>query len=687
MKKLFSLTIIVFIVLFFQLNVKGQFVLTGKIGNVPTNVYHMCIGDTLDLNSSKSNYLMNNDFNTGTLGPGWSTNVTPLWSNPCPPLNNGASGIVLWFGGSTFPRELITVGYDIHCYKKCYVEFDMKYGANQNSANCESPDIAGTGDINDPAGEGVHLLYSTNGSTWTQFPGINIPGSGGYWTPVAGNAATGPYYSWNHYSNELPIDAISTNTRIRWYQNVASGNVYDHWGIDNVQISCPVQPYVSWSCPERLGWSFPGFNPNPFVATQAGVFHYIVSIIDLSNPVNFICPEIDTVTVIVHDPKVNAIPDLSICRGNSTILTETVTAIPPVTYQWNTTPITTTASLTVHPYDTTVYIITIKDSLGCKAKDTVTVNVIPLPVIITTNDSVCKFETATISASGGVIYEWSTGAINSTINVAPLDTTTYPVKVTDQYGCYDTSSAIVVIYPIPIIEHSPDITVCLGSQTTLTASGGVSYLWNTNPTDTNSNNLVTPTDSVTIYKVIVTDINECVDSATISVTTIPLPTPTISKEIDTLCKGSITTISSSGGTSYLWNTGEVTPSVSVRPLISTVYNVTISNITNNVECSKDTSILQLVRNCYVIYVPNAFIPTGYNTVFKPIGDIGEPQTYQFAIYNRWGQLVFQTTDVNQGWDGKFNGEFVPAGAYVYYLLIDNGYEEPYEKIGTVTVIQ
>jgi len=337
----------------------------------------------------------------------------------------------------------------------------------------------------------------------------------------------------------------------------------------------------------------------------------------------------------------------------------------------------------VTPADTGTYSVTIKNARGCTVVKTTSVGLRALPTIVTANDSVCKFETATISASGGVIYEWSTGDNTAIINVAPLGTTTYQVKVTDQYGCENTSSAKVVIHLQPIIQMSPNTSVCLGSQTTITASGGVSYLWNTNPTDTNSYIVVTPTDSVTTYKVIVTDINECVDSATVNVTTIQLPIPTISNEIDTLCKGSYTTITAGGGSSFLWNTGEVTPSISVRPLTSSVYTVTVKNII----CSKDTSILQLVRNCYVIYVPNAFNPTGYNTIFKPIGEVGEPQTYQFAIYNRWGQLVFQTTDVNQGWDGKFNGEFVPAGAYVYYLLIDNGYEEPYEKIGTVTVIQ
>ena len=324
-----------------------------------------------------------------------------------------------------------------------------------------------------------------------------------------------------------------------------------------------------------------------------------------------------------------------ICLGDTLKLDATPVGAP--FYSW-TGPNGFTSSIknpfiaNVTSADSGTYTATVKNALGCSATANTNVVIHPLPTIITTNDSVCIGDTATISASGGVIYEWSNGLINSTINVAPLATTAYQVKVTDQYGCKDTSSAKAVIHPIPIIQISPNTSVCLGSQTTLTATGGVSYLWNTSPTDTNSYNVVTPTDSVTTYKVIVTDINKCVDSATVDITTIPLPTPTISNEIDTLCKGSYTTITAGGGTSFLWNTGEVTPSISVRPLTSTVYNVTVKNII----CSKDTSILQLVRNCYVIYIPNAFIPTGYNTVFKPIGEIGDPKTYQFAIYNRWG---------------------------------------------------
>jgi len=691
MKLFFSLIALFFAFLLIPFNAEAQFVLTGKIGNVATDTYHMCLGDSLDLNSSKSDYLMNNNFNNSTIGQGWSTNVTALWSNPCAPNGLPAEGVVLWLGANVFPRELITIGYDIHCYSTCYVEFDMKYGANQNTTNCESPDL--------PT-EGVHLMYSiTGGAPWTQFAGLDqaptgtygsggyVNGTGGYWTPVANNAATGPYYTWNHYKAQMPATAFSTNTKIRWYQDLASGNNFDHWGIDNVQISCPQQPYLEWSCPERPGWHFYDFNPPAFIATQPGTFHYIVSIIDLVN--NNHCPQIDTITVIVHNPKVTALPDLAICFGDTATLTVTTTSIGPLTYQWNTTPVSINDSLIAFPTDTTLYIITVKDSINCIAKDSVLLSVNPLPVIVTSNDTICIGDTATITAiaaGNGNKYLWSNADTTATIKFTPVTTTTYQLTVTTKYGCKDTSSAIAVVNPLPVIQLTNNTTICIGSQALLTAAGGIAYIW-TPTTDTLPSISVSPTDPITTYTVRVTDINNCIDSSSVDVTTIPLPVPTISQELDTICKGAFTTITASGGSNYQWNTGENTPSIYVRPLLSFIYNVTVSNTINNVVCSKDIEILQAVRNCNVIYVPNSFSPSGYNTVFKPIGDIVITKSYKFSVFNRWGQMVFETTDINQGWDGRFNGEYVQSGAYIYYLQIDNGFEDPYEKIGTVTVIQ
>ncbi|MBE0640563.1 MAG: hypothetical protein IH599_00925, partial [Bacteroidales bacterium] len=183
----------------------------------------ICRGEPVTLTAAGAcGYLMKNDFNNGSIGLGWSSNASPMFNNPCPPTIPPATGIVCWIGSATnWPRQLTTIAYNLSIGSGCIIEWDMKYGANvPTTVDCESPDL--------PT-EGVHLQWSTNGSMWTD---IN------YWTPVSGNAATGPYYTWNHYQENVPVMAYSPTTQFRWFQDVTSGNGFDHWGIDNVEITC-----------------------------------------------------------------------------------------------------------------------------------------------------------------------------------------------------------------------------------------------------------------------------------------------------------------------------------------------------------------------------------------------------------------------------------------------------------------
>ncbi|MGI8892513.1 MAG: gliding motility-associated C-terminal domain-containing protein, partial [Bacteroidia bacterium] len=68
-----------------------------------------------------------------------------------------------------------------------------------------------------------------------------------------------------------------------------------------------------------------------------------------------------------------------------------------------------------------------------------------------------------------------------------------------------------------------------------------------------------------------------------------------------------------------------------------------------------------------IYIPNAFTPSGLNPVFKPVNSFLPHDSYSFAIYNRWGERVFFTTDPQSGWDGTYKGEKSPAGIYIYNI--------------------
>jgi|GEM_PF-286476 len=89
----------------------------------------------------------------------------------------------------------------------------------------------------------------------------------------------------------------------------------------------------------------------------------------------------------------------------------------------------------------------------------------------------------------------------------------------------------------------------------------------------------------------------------------------------------------------------------------------------------------------LVFIPNAFSPKGYNSIFKPVSAFVDNRGYIFQIYNRWGQLVFETSDPNTGWDGTFEGDFVPAGVYVYYVKCHTSESQVYERRSTVTVIK
>ncbi len=87
------------------------------------------------------------------------------------------------------------------------------------------------------------------------------------------------------------------------------------------------------------------------------------------------------------------------------------------------------------------------------------------------------------------------------------------------------------------------------------------------------------------------------------------------------------------------------------------------------------------------FVPNAFAPEGFNQVFIPVTVYVSRASYLFQIYNRWGQKIFETTDLEEGWEGYMNGQILPQGVYVYYFQYSSAQGYVYEKRGTVTLIK
>lgn len=290
--------------------------------------------------------------------------------------------------------------------------------------------------------------------------------------------------------------------------------------------------------------------------------------------------------VTVHsNPALSINPSAtSICEGTST----TLTASGATNYVWSNSA--NSASITVTPANSSSYTVTGTDVNGCSGttSSNITVNQLPIAVITVSNDSVCFGDSATLTASGGTGYTWSTGETQSSIYVSPATTTTYSVSVTDVNTCTASTNTSITVNMLPVANINPIASsICRGDSATLTASGGTSYVWS-NAAGTAAIAVVPISD--TNFTVTVTDMAGCTDTASAGIIVHSLPTTAISPVTDTICSGEQITLTASGGVTYLWNNSQSTAAISDNPTATINYSVTVSD-TNNCSASANALIV------------------------------------------------------------------------------------------------
>ena len=289
------------------------------------------------------------------------------------------------------------------------------------------------------------------------------------------------------------------------------------------------------------------------------------------------------------------------CNGETATFTASCSSAHSnmFTYQWN----NNEEGNIIQVNDGAPYTVTVQDTNGCTTTALASVVILPLPQgVISGNTTLCPGESTVLTASGANRYNWSTGASSPTITVNTSGT--YTCTFTNSYNCSMTQSVEVSVLDAPTV--SGELNICEGGSTTLTASGGASYVWN--------NGASTPSITVNnagIYTVTATSGN-C--SATASVTTaiIPIPQVTISGN-PIICSGVSTTLTASPGSSYLWSTGETTPSISVNS--PGTYSVTV---TNSNGCSNSATQTVLLMEPTTIS-GNSHICSGESTTLSAIG--------------------------------------------------------------------
>ncbi len=257
-------------------------------------------------------------------------------------------------------------------------------------------------------------------------------------------------------------------------------------------------------------------------------------------------------------PVANAGVDQSICLGSSAVLTAT----GGTSYLW-TPGGATTSSIAVNPLVNSTYAVLVTDANGCTGTDTVRVIIKSLPVANAgANQMACAGNSVTLSATGGVSYLWTPGgATTASITVTPAATTSYIVTVTGANGCSASDTTLVTINPLPPANAGPDKTICNGATASLTATGGVSYLWSPSG-NTTSTIYVNPTSNST-YSVIVTNANGCTKADTVTVNV--NPTPVVNLLPTFICSGNSTVLDAgNAGATYLWTpNNETTQTITV----------------------------------------------------------------------------------------------------------------------------
>jgi len=387
------------------------------------------------------------------------------------------------------------------------------------------------------------------------------------------------------------------------------------------------------------------------------------------------CVATDTVNVIIDQVPADAGADTMICKGSMAHLS----GHGGQQYHWSTGA--NTQTLNVGLYTPAVYYVTVTDSIGCKGEDSVHVGIYPLPIAEAgPNQWICRGDTATLQASGGISYAWSNGANAQIIAVSPVQSSILHVMVTDTNSCSSLDSMMVFINPNPVVDVGPDRLVCSGDSIDLMATGTGSFLWSTGQTTAAIR--ILPLQSEDIW-VLLTDIHGCYDADTMLLSLGIQPATLILAEDTLLCIGASTQLSGSGATSYQWYpsaglSDTTSASIVASPEATTIYYCIGYN---NEGCRDTTSIHLIVSDCSV-NIPNVFTPNadGKNDLFEIEYEGFAP--YKLKIFNRWGKKVYESERKENLWDGNTNSG--PAADGVYFYLLSLG-EKTYQ--GSVTIFR
>jgi gliding motility-associated-like protein len=357
----------------------------------------------------------------------------------------------------------------------------------------------------------------------------------------------------------------------------------------------------------------------------------------------------------------------------------------------------------------TTYTFSVTNSDGCVSSNsgTVVINSIPnppaSPTASITIQPTCLVPTGTLEVTLplGTNFEYSIDGINfqSSPIFVGLSPGIYSVYVENNTTSCVSIATLLTVNAVPNAPGAPIVNIT-AQPTCLTPSGSVEIVSpiaaNFQYTMSNGSSII-PLSTTTIgllnpgqtYSFTVTDISTGCSSSSFDVTINDLPVPeTVDAGVDyTINTGESATLTASGNGNLVWENGDIT-STTVSPTVTTTYVVTLTDANGCTDT--DFATVYIAIECGDLFIPTAFSPNGdnMNSLFRIKINPSCVKEMSLKVYDRWGEVIFQTESPTGSWDGKYKDKDLDSGVFVYTLDIKLNSETELKKYsGNVTLIK
>lgn len=362
--------------------------------------------------------------------------------------------------------------------------------------------------------------------------------------------------------------------------------------------------------------------------------------------------------------------DTSICHGQTLSLNAGNTG---ASFSWSNG--NTSSSITVSAAN--VYWLDVTQN-GCTKRDSIRVTVehAPSPFSLGTDTSFCS-NLSIILATGNNNTLWSNGFTGSQILVNNAGV--YTATISNKCGSF-TDTIIVTQLSTSPVDIGNDTTLCIGQNLLLDANCfGCTYLWSDNSTAAILN-----VNEIGIYTVTITSSSGCTatDNVVVNYSSQP-PTFSLGSDIKT-CEQQITLSVPIANRNYYWSTSATDSFILIYQ--SGSYSITVSDGCGS--ATDEINVLIYENECN-INIPTAFSPNadGVNDLFRAIV-FCPVKDFELMIYNRWGEKVYQSSNISDSWDGTFKNSAQPMGVYVYACKYFNQCSTKIEILnGNLTLIR